>query len=150
MKVYKKIRDFFDWLFHAEHSIWMGRIPFSLLGRKWEIHITDDDCWPSVPHLHAIENPCYKINVYTGDVYYKKMVTGKLREKELSLLWKNKSVLSMIKKARKYYKEKHPSYILESMPSIKNDDIDDRWVLESIQNKEKLEISYAKKKKRSN
>lgn len=147
MYVIEKIKYFLDWLLHAEHSILMGRLQFTLMGRKWELHITDEDSWPSVPHLHALDDPSYKINVYNGEVYYKKFTAGKLKEKEFYKLWHDEKVLQMVKKARKYYKEKYPKYQLECIPYFKGEQFDDKMMVHVEEKENKLQITYVKKRK---
>ena len=80
-KLWYKIKRFFKWLFLADHQIFLGRIPITLKGYKWEIHIADEDPNPSVPHLHCIDNIKLKTDVYTGEVYDDGINTGKLKDK---------------------------------------------------------------------
>lgn len=93
-----------------------GRIPFSLYGLKWEMHIADADPIPSVPHLHSVEDSRYKINVYTGQVFWDGKSAGVLTPKEHQKLWQDETFLKMLEKARGYYVEHHPQYKLPNYP----------------------------------
>lgn len=95
---------------------WLGRIPVSLRGRKWTMHITDEDPTPSVPHLHAVEDNRYTMNVYTGEVFWDSKPAGILKTKEHQKLWQDETFLKMLNKAREYYIEHHPYAKLPNYP----------------------------------
>lgn len=135
-KLASKIKYAFECLINVEWTSWMlGRLPFSLQGRKWEMHITDADTFPSVPHLHAVEDPRFKIDVYTGEVYWDRKRAGKLKEKELSYLWKNDDFLRMLEKSRGYYETQYPDRELPDYPYfIKMEELDDMQLHTIIEN----------------
>ena len=99
------------------------------------MHITDADTFPSVPHLHAVEDPRFKIDVYTGEVYWDRKRAGKLKEKELSYLWKNDDFLRMLEKSRGYYETQYPDRELPDYPYfIKMEELDDMQLHTIIEN----------------
>ena len=127
-KLGAKIKYGFEYLLNVDwtSSFMLGRLPFTLRGMKWEMHITDADIFPSTPHLHAIEDARYTINVYNGEVYWDKKSAGKLRDKELQLLWNDQKFLDMLKKSRKYYIVRNPGRTLPEYPCfIKKELLDD-------------------------
>ncbi|MBD5099723.1 MAG: hypothetical protein HDT29_00220 [Clostridiales bacterium] len=144
-KLWRKIKRFFKWLFFADHQIFFGRIPITLKGYKWELHITDEDPNPSVPHLHCIENSKLKIDVYTGEVYDDGINTGKLKDKEFNALWHDKKFFDLVKRSRDYYLEKHPGYQLVHIP-FSSGDIDENVIISRGELKNQLIIEYKKDK----
>lgn len=148
--LWHKIKSFFKWLFLGDHQITYGRVPISLKGLKWDLHITDLDPTPSVPHLHCIENKNLKVNVYNGEVYDDGINIGKLKDKEFNALWHNKKFLQMVQKARDFYIKQNPNCELVKIP-ITVDDIDDNVVVCKCTDKEGIRIEYknAKKEKKS-
>ena len=115
-KLGEKIEDFFIWLFYGDHKLFYGRVEIPLKGEKWDIHIADPDFFPSVPHLHAVRDRRIRIDVYTGEVYFKRVNTGKLSDKDFYALWHNEKFLEEVKKARIYYVQEHPNYKLPDLP----------------------------------
>ncbi len=140
-KLWCKIKRFFKWLFLADHKILLGRIPQTLRGVKWELHITDEDPNPSVPHLHCIDNSKLKIDVYTGEVYDDGINTGKLKDKEFNALWHDKKFLDLVNRARDYYLGKHTGYQLVHLP-FSSGDIDENVIIRRGELKNQLIIEY--------
>ena len=145
-KLFLKIKRFFKWLFFADHQTRLGRIPISLKGMKWEMHITDVDSNPSVPHLHCVENSKLKINIYNGEVYDDGINLGKLKDKEFNALWHDKKFLQMVNKARDYYAKNFPNYELEEIP-ISLDKIDENVIVSMDKNTNTMMITYVKRGK---
>ena len=115
-KLGEKVEDFFIWLFCGDHKLFYGRVEIPLKGEKWDIHIADPDFFPSVPHLHAVGDRRIRIDVYTGEVYFKRVNTGKLSDKDFYALWHNEKFLEEIKKARTYYVKENQNYKLTDLP----------------------------------
>ena len=103
-----------DWFSKA----WLGRIPISLRGKKWTMHITDEDPNPSVPHLHGVEDNRYTMNVYTGEVFWDRKPAGILKMDEYQKLWNDDKFLDMVAEARKYYLQHHPKAKLPDCPNF--------------------------------
>lgn len=148
-KLWYKIKRFFEWLFFADHQIFYGRISVSLKGQKWELHITDKDPNPSVPHLHCVGNKNMKINVYNGEIYEDGINIGKLKNKEFNSLWHDKKFLNMVKRAREFYLKEFPDYKLVAVPFYL-DDIDNNVIISFGETKNQLIIEYRKEKKNKN
>lgn len=117
-KLFSKIKYAFEYLLNVDwtSAFMLGRIPFTLQGLKWEMHITDKDPNPSIPHLHGVEDSRYKINVYTGEVFWDGKPAGVLKPKEHQKLWQDETFLKMLNKAREYYIEHHPYAKLPDYP----------------------------------
>ena len=117
-KLFAKIKYAFEYLLNVDwmSAFILGRIPFTLQGLKWEMHITDEDPNPSIPHLHGVEDSRYKINVYTGEVFWDGKPAGILKSEEHQKLWQDEAFLKMLNKARKHYIEHHPCVKLPNYP----------------------------------
>lgn len=140
-KLWYKIKRFFKWLLFADHQLFLGRINISLRGMKWELHITDVDPKPSVPHLHCVENEKLKINIYNGEVYDDGINIGLLNKKEFNALWHDKKFLNMVEKSRDCYIKRFPNYELVNIPFCLND-IDKNVIVSRGKNKNHLIIEY--------
>lgn len=140
-ELWHKIKRFFKWVFMADHQFFFGRIPISLKGNKWELHITDMDPKPSVPHLHCVTNKNKKINIYNGEVYDDGINIGKLKQKEFNALWHNTKFLNMVNKAIIFYKQNNPNYKLVRIPFDAND-IDNNVIISPGKNKDELVVEY--------
>lgn len=140
-EIWRKVKRFFKWLFFADHRLFYGRISVSLKGMKWELHITDADPNPSVPHLHCIENKKLKINIYDGEVYDDGINIGLLNKKEFNSLWHDKKFLDMVTKSREYYTRRFPNYQPVEMP-FTLDGIDNSVIISRGETKNQLIIEY--------
>ncbi len=145
-KIWYKIKRFFKWLLFADHQIMLGRIQISLKGMKWELHITDRDPNPSVPHLHCVENKNVKINIYNGEVYDDGINIGKLKDKEFNALWHDTKFVNMVQKARDFYLKEFPNYKLVQIPFCLND-IDENVIISRGTLKNQLIIEYKNEKR---
>ena len=146
-KIWYKIKRFFKWLLFVDHQIMLGRVPITLKGLKWELHITDVDPNPSVPHLHCIENKNLKINIYDGEVYDDGINIGLLNKKEFNALWHDKKFLDMVKKSRDFYSKQYPNYKLVDIPFCL-DDIDENVIISRGETKNQIIIEYKNEKSR--
>ena len=145
-KIWYKIKRFFKWLLFADHQIMLGHIQISLKGMKWELHITDRDPNPSVPHLHCVENKNVKINIYNGEVYDDGINIGKLKDKEFNALWHDTKFVNMVQKARDFYLKEFPNYKLVQIPFCLND-IDENVIISRGTLKNQLIIEYKNEKR---
>ena len=145
-KIWYKIKRFFKWLLFADHQIMLGRIQISLKGMNWELHITDRDPNPSVPHLHCVENKNVKINIYNGEVYDDGINIGKLKDKEFNALWHDTKFVNMVQKARDFYLKEFPNYKLVQIPFCLND-IDENVIISRGTLKNQLIIEYKNEKR---
>ena len=83
------------------------RPPFKIYDLTWEFHKNDVDFFPSVPHGHSGK---YKLDVVNGDVYEKdkKKPIGRIKEKELDKLKKDKRFIEFASEVIKWYKKEYP------------------------------------------
>ena len=132
-----------DWFSKA----WLGRIPISLRGRKWTMHITDEDPNPSVPHLHGVEDSRYTINVYTGEVFWDRKPAGVLNPKEHQELWNDEKFLDMVAAARKYYLQHHPKAKLPDYPYFAKQENSPKVILQTELTPLGLNLTATKPKK---
>lgn len=123
-----------------------GRISTTLKGKKWELHINDDDFRPSVPHLHWIEDKRVKIDVYTGEMYEDSINTGLLNRKEFNALWHDKKFLKEMERAREYYRTNYPNNKLVDIPFCTKE-IDKNVIISRGDKKNQLIIEYKNEKK---
>ena len=117
-KICEKFEDFFIWLFYGDHKMLYGRVEIPLKGEKWDLHVGDADPFPSVPHLHSAKDNRMKIDVYTGEVYLKKINIGKIKDKEFFDLWHDEKFLKDVIKARSFYLQNYPNYRLPDPPDF--------------------------------
>ncbi len=110
--MFNLIEELFDFL----SSGLLGLVPFSMQGRKWKLIKGDIDPNPSFPHLHAVEDHRYKIDIYTGIVYKNKREKGKLIKEEFVKLWNDEKFISDVKEIRQTYI--HGEYKLPPIPEI--------------------------------
>lgn len=142
-----KIKRFLKYILLYSRNSWLGRIDVTLKGLKWELHETDDDPNPSIPHLHCIEDKNLKINIYNGEMYDDGLNVGRLKDKEFNALWHDRKFLKMVNKSRKYYSEKHPEYPLIEIPFCTGD-IDKNVIIsrDSVNNQLIIEYKQIRKK----
>ena len=98
-----QIRDF---LLDLITSSWFSYDTRSKInGLNWRIHQDDADPWPSIPHMHAIEKPFLKLDIYTRTVYDKrtKKRVETVRRKDLQKIWTDEKIFPIIMHNR----EKH-------------------------------------------
>lgn len=98
-------------------SRWFYKSKININNQKWELHITDKDPFPSVPHMHALNAPL-KLNIYTGEIYdsRNKKLIEVANKKDLKKLWEDKKFIDAVKNARHIYKENNPKYELPKIP----------------------------------
>ncbi|KAA8485590.1 hypothetical protein BDE36_0381 [Arcticibacter tournemirensis] len=72
-----------DWL--PETSDTLEKATLHKNGRIWVVHRSDADPFPSIPHAHNYQEN-YKLNLYTGELYRKTKLVGKMKKKELAEL----------------------------------------------------------------
>ena len=84
---------------------------FSLFSQNWQMHLTDADNWPSVPHAHSC-NGDYKMNVWTGEVFEipSKRFVGNARKKELEKMHRDDKFKRFAKKAIVAHRELYPDH----------------------------------------
>ncbi len=115
--MWSKIKYAFDWILYHDYSAdWYGRTSFTIKGQKWELHLYDEDPFPSIPHLHSVEDSRYKIDIYTGDVFYKTILNSQLKKKELKKIWECDKIYKDIIRAREHYKQQYPNCKLPNLP----------------------------------
>lgn len=127
IKLLNKIKYAFEYLLNVDWTSGFiyGRMPFTLKGKKWEMHIADSDPKPSIPHLHAVEDKRFKINIYTGDVFWDGKTAGRLNHKEFQKMWQNEIFLRDVRKARLYYIEHNPKESLPDLPTFVTEDLEE-------------------------
>lgn len=99
----KKIRRNFN------HTKYVPRTKFGKV--TWVFNSQDDDYWPSIPHGHSIDyKEPLKMDTFTGDIYNKntKQKVGRVKEKELRMLLRDRKFRDMEQKANLYYEDKFP------------------------------------------
>lgn len=126
---------------------WFGRMPFTLIGLKWDIHLTDEDTRPSIPHLHGVEDNRYKINIYTGEVSWDNKPAGQLRNNEWQMIWQDETFLKTVKRARTYYLEHHPNANLPAYPIFEKKENSSKLILETKLTPSGLNLTATKPKK---
>jgi hypothetical protein len=89
--IYNFIKDF---------SLW--RPPSQICGKRWEIHKSDFDPFPSYPHMHEIDGK-EKMDIYTGKVYLDKKYIYSANKKEMVGLWNNDKFYNIVIDYRKKY-----------------------------------------------
>ena len=100
-------------------SRWLYTSRININNNKWRMHQADEDPFPSVPHMHAIDKPL-KLNVYNGYIYDSKTnkYICRASRKDLSKLWSDSKFKTEVENARIIYKKNNPSYMLEEIPTI--------------------------------
>ena len=100
-------------------SRWFYTSKICIKNLKWEMHKTDKDPFPSVPHMHATSVPL-KLNIYTGEIYdstnHKLVSTAK--KKELKKLWLDEKFKSAVQDARETYRADNPNYVFSAIPTF--------------------------------
>ena len=92
-KIYYLIIDFNPFLYRPEYKIF---------NHKFEIHKTENDIWPSYPHVHLLEDDI-KLDIYTGNLYriQTKKIINEVSDKDMKKLWNDKKFLEMVMEVRK-------------------------------------------------
>jgi hypothetical protein len=104
-------------------SRWFYTSQISINNNKWRLNISDDDFWPSVPHMHAT-GAALKLDIYTGVIYsaITKQPMQTAKEKDLRKLFLDNKLKKEIVRARIIYKEKNPNFDLVPMPAYISED----------------------------
>jgi len=99
-------------------SRWFGTSRININGSKWQFYKADPDPFPSVPHMHSLNNKSLKLNIYTGEIYNGRTIVETAHKKDLKKLWKEKNFKQTVEEARKIYLENNPNHSLPSLPEF--------------------------------
>lgn len=92
-----------------------------IANERWRIHKLDvDKNFPSIPHMDCVTDSRKKMNIYTGEIYFKnnKKCIDKANKKELEILWKEWSFRKIVYDERIRYYELYKKEVKESVPEI--------------------------------
>lgn len=100
-------------------SRWFYTSKICIKNLKWEMHKTDKDPFPSVPHMHATSVPL-KLNIYTGEIYdsTNHKLVSIAKKKELKKLWLDEKFKSAVQDARETYRADNPNYVFSAIPTF--------------------------------
>jgi len=101
-------------------SRWFGTSKIDINGSKWRLHKSDVDSFPSVPHMHPIDNRPLSLNIYTGEIYNKttRKIVETAHKKDLKKLWSDEKLKKLILEAREIYLKNNPNYKLQDLPKF--------------------------------
>ena len=100
-------------------SRWFYTSKICIKNLKWEMHKTDKDPFPSVPHMHALSVPL-KLNIYTGEIFdsTNHKLVSVAKKKELKSLWLDDKFKVAVQNSIETYRAENPNYVFSTIPTF--------------------------------